>query len=306
MLRREERDLIDIPIKPRGGGNVRRVAVTKKQQVEELLAIAAQTGVPAAQRDPDMMATLRVPQIGSAPRTTDKTIRRLTRVERLLRAGVLERHEADACEWYAEVTALAWDTTGTTANYEGGGSGGGSAHAPDRLMAKRQDIAWARDDYREARALLGGTMATAFEAVVCRNEGLGPTAAAAFPDLARSQAGERMRTMLKFCANVLHDRFGGLMGWSDAPVLPASPSPAKAGPAKAEPVAMAILPDIVAAIEARSAVTSEIWVAAAVYDQLRQELGVLATDVIYIDGAPLVVREHWRWGWVLVDAAGSA
>lgn len=297
-------------VRRRGGSNIRDVPTTAKKRVTQLLDIAAQTGVPAAQRDPDMLATLKVPQIGTAPRTADKTVRRLTRVERLLAAKVIEPHQAQACEWYAGIAALAWDTTGTTANYEGGGGGTCYAHAPDRLMAKHRDVADARDFYREARKMLGSKMADTFEAIVCRNEALGPTAAAAFPDLQRSRAGERLRLTLSFCANKLHERFGCLMGWMDEPVVrpvraPApmnTPDPARRTSATAAALITAEIDAAIVRHREAGGAADQLWVAPDVEAALRRETCVRGK----FRDLWLVVRDGWRWGYVLVDSAEAA
>lgn len=295
-----DRMLDNIKVKPRGG-NVRGIAKTAKRQVEELLAIAATTGVPSAQRDPDMIATLKVPQIGDAPRVADRTVRRRSRVECLARAGVLQPHEAQACEWYAERVALAWDTTGCTANYEGGGSGGG-ADAPDRAMAKNQEISWAREDCREIRAMLGGAMTDAFEAIVCRNEAMGPTAAGAFPQLGRSAAEERLRTTVKFCANKVHERFGLLMRWLDAPdvkpVLAAKASPPP--PPKFTPVS--VVDEIAAAVALKGDSAAALWVSSEVLTLLKRAVSSAPIRTLEtFAGLPVVERAGWRWGYVIVD-----
>lgn len=294
--------MIDITVKPRGG-NVRPLARSSRQRLEQLVDIARQTGVPAAQRDPELIERLKVPQIGAAPRTADFTVRKLTRVERMARAGVLEPHEVDACQWFADIAALAWDTTGCTANYEGG-SGGGGAHAPDHLMAKNEAVAHARNDYRAARALMPGPWADLFEGVVCRNEALGPAAATAFPTLQRSAAGDRARTVLKFCANKLHERFGRSMGWRDAPVVKTA-APVAGPTAVAPPAApRELMPEIQAAIQLRAiagAPAGELWMAQAIHDALVRELGTLGRGLCEVGGVPVRIREGWSWGWVLVD-----
>lgn len=46
-----------------------------------------------------------------------RTVRRLTRIERMARAGMIEKHHVAACEWYASAHALGYDTIGVTAQY---------------------------------------------------------------------------------------------------------------------------------------------------------------------------------------------
>lgn len=303
--------MIAVTVKPRGG-NARALARGAKQHAAELQSIAAQTGVPAAQRDAAVIEKVKVPQIGTAPRTADFTVRKMTRIERMKRAGVLELHEADACEWYADTAALAWDTTGLTAVYDGGGSSPDRATAGDRLMARNDAIAHARDMMREVAEMLPRPYAEIFDAIVCRNEALGPVAAVAFPDLARSQAGERTRTVLKFCANKLHERFGRFMAWAPAPiatrtrdVTPAAPSASDNAPAATASAMRDLVPMIEAAIELRrisGAADMVLWVAAELRDALAAAIGATPASTTMFCGVPLSVRDGWRWGWVLVDA----
>jgi hypothetical protein len=169
--------------------------------------IAAATGLPDAQRDPGGLAIVKVPQIGTEPRTAERTVRKLSRVEMLRRSGVLDPHEADACEYYADTAALAWDTVRCTANYALGGGGGG-ASAPDHLAAKTIEIADARDDYRFAERFIPQQYIRLFEAVICRNETIGTVAGVVYGELGRSQREEKVRRIVKLCANLLHTGVG--------------------------------------------------------------------------------------------------
>jgi hypothetical protein len=169
--------------------------------------VAARTGLPDAQRDPDRLTVVKVPQMANEPRTADRTVRKLTRVEMLRRSGVLEQHEADACEFFADVACLAWDTVRTTANWSPTGGGGG-ASAPDHLAAKTIEIAEARDDYRFAVRFIPTQYLPLFEAVICRNDTVGNVAGIAYPALGRSQREQKARTIVKLCANLLHQGVG--------------------------------------------------------------------------------------------------
>lgn len=173
----------------------------------ELRKVAAGAGLPDAQRDPDRLTIIKVPQIAHEPRTADRTVRKLTRVEMLRNAGVLEQHEADACEYFADVAALAWDTVRVTANYSPA-SGGGGATAPDHLAAKTNEIAEARDDYRFAERFIPPQYIRLFEAVVCRNETIATVAGIMHGELGRSQREEKARRIIKLCANLLHQGVG--------------------------------------------------------------------------------------------------
>jgi len=168
-------------------------------------------------------------------------------------------------------------------------------------MAKNQEVSWARDDCREIRAMLGGSMTEAFEAIVCRNESMGATAAGAFPQLGRSAAEERLRTTVKFCANKLHERYSGLMRWLDAPEVKAVPiaKPAPIAAVKAKPVT--IVDEIAAAVALRSEGAAALWVSSEVLALLKRTMNRRALETF--GGLPVVERPAWRWGYVIVDAA---
>ena len=125
--------------------NVSAERVEARRQ-RHLANTAALVGLPDAQRG-HAIAIAEAPQIGTEPSPIKETIRKLTRVELLARSGVLEPHEKAACEWFADAHALAFDTVGCTANYEGRGGGGFGAMD---LLARYSAQARARDDYRLA------------------------------------------------------------------------------------------------------------------------------------------------------------
>lgn len=182
-------------------------AKRQARRAQEIGETAAIVGLPEAQRDADALTIVRVPQIGVNPRTTDRTVRRLTRVEKLRAAGVLEEHEALACEWYCDVQALAWDTVRCTSRYDIAGGGGG-ATAPDRLAAATIAIAEARDDYAYAKAAIPSIYVAMFEAIVCRNASISAEGERLFGHLQRSQRESKVRAAFKLCANRLHGQIG--------------------------------------------------------------------------------------------------
>lgn len=91
------------------------------------------------------------------------TVRRLTRIERLVRSGTIERGEAAACEAYAEWHALGYDTVGCTANYLGAG---GSGFGPRELWARYRAQEKARENYLFARQGIPPMLLAMFEGVV--------------------------------------------------------------------------------------------------------------------------------------------
>ncbi len=99
-----------------------------------------------------------------------RTIRRLTKIEKLHRAGILDQREAAACQWYAEAHACRYDTTGVTAAY--GETGGAARTNFDHLPKTRQQ----EDAYRNfdaARAVIPPMVRPMFEAVVLFGRPLG-------------------------------------------------------------------------------------------------------------------------------------
>jgi hypothetical protein len=92
-----------------------------------------------------------------------RTIRKLTRVEQLAKAGVITADQAMACEWYVTAHELGFQTVGCTANYMGaGGSGFGSTDLLARYKAQRE----ARESYFFARAGIPEHLVDLFEHVV--------------------------------------------------------------------------------------------------------------------------------------------
>jgi len=136
------------------------------------------------------------------------TVRRLGRIERLHAAGTLERHEAQACLWYAAQHALGYDTIGTTANYSGvrGGDFG-----PADLFARYRAQAEARENFLFARAALPGALLPLFEAIVLDGKALADAGAGLYEQLGRSQRAARLRATLRMMANLLHGRIAHLL-----------------------------------------------------------------------------------------------
>ena len=102
-----------------------------------------------------------------------KTIRRLTRIEKLERRKVLSPREAQACEWYARAHAARYDMVGVTSRY-GEGCGGGKTNF-DHLPKSREQ--WdALDHYDNARAAIPAMLLPMFERIVIEGRPLGKLA----------------------------------------------------------------------------------------------------------------------------------
>lgn len=92
-----------------------------------------------------------------------RTVRRLTRVELLVKAKVINLDQAAACAWYVDAHELGFQTVGCTANY--GGAGGGGFGSND-LLARYKAQGEAREDYFFARSAIPQHLLQTFEGVV--------------------------------------------------------------------------------------------------------------------------------------------
>ncbi len=123
-----------------------------------------------------------------------KTVRKLTRVERLQKADVITAEQALACEWYASAYELGFQTVGCTANYSGAGGGGfGSSDLFARYKAQGE----ARDNYRYARSAIPRALLPLFEQVVLE---MGQ------PDIRHLTKEQRLR--FSMAAYLLHGQVG--------------------------------------------------------------------------------------------------
>lgn len=124
-----------------------------------------------------------------------RTIRKLTRVELLAKAGIITPEQALACEWYSAAHELGYQTVGCTANYTGAGGGGfGSSHLLSRYKAQAE----ARANYYYAKQAIPEHLLGIFERVV-----LGPM------DIRTLTKEGRLRFSL--AAFLLHGQIGHLL-----------------------------------------------------------------------------------------------
>ncbi len=93
-----------------------------------------------------------------------QTVRRKTRIERLQEAGIIDKDQAVACQWYADAHELGFVASlGVTANY-GATGGGGGTHFDH--MAKHEAQRQARLDYEYAREGIPEELRDLFNSVV--------------------------------------------------------------------------------------------------------------------------------------------
>lgn len=289
----ERKDRLEQEKAERGRAKARRRA---DPALARLTDAASAAGVPDAQRDPSALGLVKAPRIAGYTSSADETVRKFTRVEILERSGVLERHEAAACEWFADVAALAWDTVGCTANYAGASGGGMDTFD---LLARNHAQVRAREDYAMALEHIPAQYKGVFEAVVCRNETISGVAARAF-DNKRSQAENKVRAAVKLCANQLYGRIAPLLGMPGLDDRRPAPSRAEEQPAAAAPIGGGpSLSDQVRDAAARATEAGvrpdTLAVAPWVRDVLVRETG----DGELFEGLTIIVREEWVWGWLL-------
>lgn len=229
------------------------------------------------------------------------TVRKLTHLEKLKRAGVLEPHQYAACEWYADAHALGFDTISCTANYEGGGGGGGFG-AFD-LCARYKHQMEARENYAWARAFVPAVYRALFEEIVINQVAVAGVARTAF-NHKRSQAESKTRAALRLCADYLHDGIKALLPieYGSAPARPTQPrAPTLAENAIVQPAARykPVTDAIDVALDEAMLTgkdVAEIHIAPRTAEALHREGGHEET----FRGVPLVIRERWGWGHLLV------
>lgn len=257
--------------------------------------VADKIGLPEAQRDVDSIRwDEKTAIVDGFNRPTDRTVRKLTRVEKLRNAGVLEQHEADACDKYSDVAELAWATTGCTANYGGMGSGNYVGATARAHMVNRQ-IADARDDYSYMAKAVPDQYRAIFEAVICHNASIASVGGERLSTLGRSQREHKTRAIVKLCANLVHGVIAHRLPISGAAVGPAvQPSEAvQISLTPRERISDRISLEVAMKAEATTILMSEDVLAALV-----RELGLDATPETY-QGLAILRRPSWVWAWIL-------
>ncbi len=93
-----------------------------------------------------------------------QTLRRLTRIERLVKLEIIDKDQANACQWYSDCHELGFIAQqGVTANY--GGAGGGGCTAYD-LLARHKAQQEARDNYAFAKSAIPHELVQLFEQTI--------------------------------------------------------------------------------------------------------------------------------------------
>jgi hypothetical protein len=287
----------------------------QRRHLQLVQKAAAFAGVPEAQRGANDIELVRAPQVENHPTPVRHTVRRLTAIEKLERAGVLERHHKAACEWYANAHELGFMTSCRTSNFEGA-SGGGCSTAELLIGHDNQRIA--RDDYHWGRTFIPTMYLALFERLIIGGEKLTAVATGSFTQK-RTRAREKTVHALQLCASRLFDGIKAQLPIDLAACAsPAAPRPKVAGPASERETPR--VPKLVAAVQLRPICDAlsltvdqatlqgmniaEIRVAPFTLAMIEKERGG-AVSALW--GIPVVAWPSFRWGYTLVqrDEAGD-
>lgn len=146
----------------------------KNAKVDPATRIAREIDMPASQVEHGNLAVVAKGQYNSdgtrdSIRGGSQTVRRLTRIERLVKLGIIDKDQAIACQWYADCHELGFVAQlGVTANY--GATGGGGGQAPDHF-AKNEAQRQARLNFAFARDGVPPELRDLFDMVVLGNMG---------------------------------------------------------------------------------------------------------------------------------------
>jgi hypothetical protein len=149
---------------------------TKKIRTDPVLKLARSIGIPAAQIGKGIFAEANVANHSTADQRhtvrskENKTVRRMTHLEKLYARKVLTLRQLRICEWYGDQHEKGFATTCHISNY---GSAGGSAPGSMDLLSKTRDQFIAREQYRQAKASIRPCLVGLFESVVLMRGELG-------------------------------------------------------------------------------------------------------------------------------------
>lgn len=292
-------------------GKTTRVRTPEKQAeraakavLDEIMAMGAKIELPVAQRDPERV--LVVPTPGADWQHPERTLKRLTKAERLNRSGAISKPQLAAINLYVEAIEVAYGSCLKATSY---GDGGGSSPTGSASAAHTRQLTRIGEDYRyrRARAALLAHQVAPFERIVVDGDGMievimemdRPPA----EEIGRTAAWEAGRALVRECCDRLCVEFAG-----ELRIDPPSPlaqtmtrmnEHVKAVQAPvARPISLALDEVILrAAVEGATG----LFVAASVVATLARENG-LPADMVSYGGLPLIVQDHWNWGWVVQKA----
>lgn len=183
------------------------------------LALARLVGVPAAQRVRGDLAIVPVANRSAADQRhairsgETRTVRKLTRIEKLQKAGTIAPHEAAACLWYAQAHELGYATLGITGSYDQAARTKGSGARPACHLPRYKAQTEARADYAFARAAIPPFLLPLFEKVVLAGETMSAAGGELWRDLAKAQRSSKLSAAFRLAANKLHERIAHLLPW---------------------------------------------------------------------------------------------
>lgn len=282
-------------------------AAKRDQALREAVNDVAHTiGIPDVQVGHHAV-TIVPAQIEGWDRSHDKTLRKLTRVERLFRSGAIEQHQVDAINLYVASAEIAYATCVRVASYGEGGGGSSPTGAASAAHDRQLDRTGEADRYRRAKGALPVPYVTAFERIVLDNHPIGLVGADMWPGSSAGTVSGAVRELVRTCADSLCLEFKDelattsqrisllkTMGRMDQTVC------ASRGAAAAQPVTDAIA----AKAASLTAEDHALFVSPSVLADLMRE-NAIADQPASWAGRALVKVEHWQFGWLLQPLAIS-
>lgn len=131
-----------------------------------------------------------------------KTLQRIPRIDKLLSARIIDKHEAEACRWYADAYAAGYDTIGVTSTYGGSGVRSSGTFC---LASRYREQQEARENYEFAKQGIPPFLLPLFERVVLE----GTSIAGATNQNGRALG--KLTAEFRLAANMLHQRIAHLL-----------------------------------------------------------------------------------------------
>ena len=272
--------------------------------------VADVVGLPDVQRDAERLVIVPT-AIDGKPRTTSTTVRKLRKVEQLHRSGAIAEHHLRAIDLYVTAAETAYGACLRVASY--GDSGGGSSPTGAAAAAHGRQLDRIGDAWRydRARRAVPAPYVKAFEGIVLDNHPIGAVGAEMWPGSSAGAISGSMRELIRTCADAVYAEFEAeLAATGEARVGLVKTMLRMNAAVKAEPAAPAVpvisvtpITDAVLAalMVLRDDEEASLYVSPEVLSALMREGGIVEQPTAW-GPYPLVVQEHWRWGWIVQRA----
>lgn len=275
------------------------LAAREDQQLREAVNdVADQISLPKAQRGHHAVEIVPAEKDGWKD-AHKRTVRKLTRVERLERSGAIEPAHVKAITLYVDAAELAYATGARISGYgEGGGSSPTGAAAAEH--ERQWDKAWTGLRYQRARDCLPRPYVTAFERIVLDNHPIGTVGREMWPASSVGAVSGAVREMVRTCAESLCIEFASELGL-DAKRPSLLRTMQRMDAAVRAQQSGSPISDAIAMRLATADAGDALFVSPAVRDDMLREAGLDdAPDTWF--GHTLVVVDHWQFGWLVQPA----